>query len=51
MRTIAQFIVGVVAGVVLLAGVQALTQPHCPTEDSCRPMYEDGRWVIAEVTP
>jgi len=25
--------------------------PHCPTEDSCQPQYEDGEWTIVEVTP
>jgi len=23
-------------------------RPHCPTEDSCYPEYEDGRWTIIE---
>jgi hypothetical protein len=27
------------------------TPPHCPTEDSCRADYEDGRYTIIEVTP
>lgn len=26
-------------------------QPSCPTEDSCRPVYEDQVWTIVETTP
>jgi hypothetical protein len=23
-----------------------MTQPSCPTEDSCRPLYANGHWTI-----
>lgn len=26
-------------------------QPNCPTEDSCQADYQDGHWLIVEVTP
>jgi hypothetical protein len=26
------------------ASVQS--EPYCPTEDSCRPMYAHGRWTV-----
>lgn len=29
----------------------AVTAPHCPTEDSCTIVYRDGAWHITEVTP
>lgn len=29
----------------------AAEQPHCPSEDSCRPDYRDGRWHIIELQP
>lgn len=41
------FLVGVLIGL-LLAGAAT---PPCPTEDSCRPDYRNGRWVIERVNP
>ena len=26
-------------------------EPYCPTEDSCTPQYENGRWTAVPVTP
>ena len=39
--------VGFVAGMEYQQG----HQPNCPTEDSCRASYHDGRWYIKEVVP
>lgn len=25
--------------------------PVCPTEDSCQPVYTDGRWVVVPIVP
>jgi hypothetical protein len=48
---------GLLAGLVLAAGILAVGEatrpdsPSCPTEDSCAIDYSDGRWTVTEVTP
>jgi len=40
-------LVGFLLGLV----VAAMASPDCPTEDSCRADYHDGRYVITPVVP
>jgi hypothetical protein len=42
---------GVLVGILVCQTVEAIQQPHCPTEDSCTVDYRDGRWHITEDTP
>jgi hypothetical protein len=54
MRHIARgaFIGAVAAIIGALGSILAYEEMlRCPTEDSCSPQYEDGRWTIVEVTP
>jgi hypothetical protein len=45
-------VVGGLLGLLLAAQLAVVGHdPSCPTEDSCQPLYEDGRWVVVEVTP
>jgi len=52
-----QWLAVVVLAVAILVGTFTLgyvigdRQPDCPTEDSCRPIYEDGSWQIVPVIP
>ena len=45
--TLLLLLVGFLLGLV----VAALASPDCPTEDSCRADYRDGRYVITPVVP
>ena len=44
-------VLGVGVAFLLAAGCHCASQPHCPTEDSCRPQYSHGSWSIVQVTP
>ena len=44
----AAFLVGLLAGTQLTLSDPG---PSCPTEDSCQPTYDDGRWVIVPIVP
>lgn len=51
MKYLQTFLAGCLFAGCVAAGVANLRDPYCPTEDSCRPQYSDGRWTIEEVTP
>jgi len=45
-------VVGGLLGLLLAAQLTVVGHdPSCPTEDSCQPLHQDGRWVVVEVTP
>lgn len=45
------WILGVLCGMLLFIITLATSQPYCPTEDSCQPSYEHGKWTIVRVVP
>lgn len=41
---LAAFGAGLVAGEAGSQQPPQMPQPHCPTEDSCKPLYQNGHW-------
>lgn len=50
-RIMKAFFWGSVAGALALYVAILVSQPNCPTEDSCKPQYTNGKWQIEEAKP
>jgi hypothetical protein len=48
---IASFAGGVYAQRIAFERNEIQNAPYCPSEDSCRVDYRDGKWFIIEQTP